>query len=223
MALPGVNEGAKQALVEELARGVRPLARNWAIAGTAAMAAVRKRLPHGASNRFLSDPGAFRRGFDPLGLVSFVNELRRVARAESLNKEIDAIVEGWDIDLSRPMQPTDPRRIAVAENTGYLALTKGGGNCQYQSGATFLVLKAAGVRPVDVIYIYTRGGSPRHATCVIGIQDGFPNPCEPEISRWQPSAVVADTWETDRTEPVAALAQRYPPSEHRFYSFARFA
>jgi len=58
---------------------------------------------------------------------------------------------------------------------------------------------------------------------VIGIQDGFPNPCEPEISRWQPSAVVADTWETDRTEPVAALAQRYPPSEHRFCSFARFA
>ncbi|MBX6375492.1 MAG: hypothetical protein IRZ13_14830 [Acetobacteraceae bacterium] len=45
------------------------------------------------------------------------------------------------------MQPTDPRRIAVAENTGYLALTRGGGNCQYQSGATFLVLKAAEVRP----------------------------------------------------------------------------
>jgi hypothetical protein len=222
MALPGVNERAKRALVEELARGVRPLAGNWPIAGSAAMAAVRKRLPHGASNRFMSDPGAFNRGFDPLGLVTFASELRRVVRAESLNLEIDTIAEGWNIDLSRPMQPTDPRRITVAENTGYLALTKGGANCQYQAGATFLILKAAGVRPVDVIYIYSQSGKARHATCVIGIQDGFPNPCEPEISRWQPKAVVADTWETDRTESVKDLVKRYPPHEHRFYSFARF-
>lgn len=223
MALPGVDEGAKRALVAELVRGVQPLARNWAIAGSAAMAAVRKRMPLGAGNRFMSDPGAFRGGFDPLGLVTFASELRRVVRSELANREIDALLDSWNIDLNDTTRPTDPKRILVAENTGYLALTQGGGNCQYQAAATFLVLKAAGVRPVDVIYIFTRNGTPRHAVCVIGIQDGFPNPCEPEIARWQPSAVVADTWETDHTEPVSALAARYPAHAHRFLSFARFA
>jgi hypothetical protein len=223
MALPGINEHHKQTLARELARGVAPLAGNWPLAGTAAMVAVRKRMPYGASNRFLSDPGAFRQGLDPLGLGSFVGELKRVFQAVSVNMDIDKIADGWNIDLNQPMMPWDPIRIAIAEDTGYLALTKGGGNCQYQAGATFLVLRAAGVKPVDVIWIFTRSGKPRHATCVIGIQDGFPNPRVPEFARWQPTAVIADTWEHDRSEPVQALAERYAPHEHQFISFARHA
>ncbi|WP_159346428.1 hypothetical protein [Roseomonas harenae] len=223
MALAGINEQEMRAIARDLARNVAPLAGNWMLAGSAAMAAVRRRMPHGASNRFLSDPGAFKQGFDPLGLGSLVKEVSRVLDARSANSAIDSILDSWKIDLSNPMKPWDPIRVEMTEATGYLALTKGGGNCQYQAAATFLVLKAAGVKPVDVIWIFTRSGSPKHAACVIGIHDGFRNPCEPEVAGWRPTAVTADTWEHDRSEPASVLAERYSPHEHRFYSFARHA
>ncbi|WP_426957952.1 hypothetical protein [Muricoccus radiodurans] len=226
MALPGINEHRKQALARDLAARVSGLAGNWMLAGTAAMSAVRQRLPHGASNRFMSDPGAFKKDDDALGLGSFTGEIKRACAALAANRAIDAVMDRWDVGNIGGQASTNPLRIEMVEGMGYLALTHGGGNCQYQAGATFLALRAAGVRPLDVIYIFSRNSifgddKPRHASVVIGIQGGFRNQNEPEVAGWQPRAVAADTWELDRSEPASALADRYSPAEHRFISFAR--
>ncbi|MBX6370577.1 MAG: hypothetical protein IRZ04_21620, partial [Rhodospirillales bacterium] len=146
----------------------------------------------------------------------------RVLDAFTKTREIDKTLESWNLDLSRTSGCTDPARLAAAAGMGELAITKGAGNCQYQGAATFEVLKAAGVRPLDLIYVFTRNDSPRHAVTVIGIPKvGAQN--EPPYALWRDVAVLADTWETEMSEPAVELGKRYSPADHRFISFARVA
>lgn len=220
MSIPTYSEGRR--IIEELARPIRPAARNWPIAGTQAVIAVKKRMPLGATNRFMQDRSAWAKGPDPLGLVTFGREVGRVLDAFTKTREIDKTLESWNLDLSRTSGCTDPARLAAAAGMGELAITKGAGNCQYQGAATFEVLKAAGVRPLDLIYVFTRNDSPRHAVTVIGIPKvGAQN--EPPYALWRDVAVLADTWETEMSEPAVELGKRYSPADHRFISFARVA
>ncbi|WP_376098626.1 hypothetical protein ACE7GA_08990 [Roseomonas sp. CCTCC AB2023176] len=223
------DEAKVRATARELAANIYAVKNHWPIAATAAMSAVRRRLPLGACNRFMSDQSAFAGGGGMLGLSAFAGEVKRVFASRAANVEIDEAVDAWGIPESVISQGncTDPIRTEMAEAMGYLAIKLGGGNCQYQAGATYMALREAGVAPIDLIMIFRRGGtftseSRRHATVVIGIQSGFPNQRQPEFSRWQPNAVVADTWETDRSEAPAELAARYPVADHIFLSFARW-
>jgi hypothetical protein len=218
MSVPIYSEGRKA--IEELARTIRPAARNWPIAATQAILAVKRKMPFGATNRFMQDRSAWAKGPDPLGLATFGNEVSRVFGALSRTRAIDATLDSWNLDLSKTSGCMDRTRVAAAAGMGELAITKGGGNCQYQGAATFEVLKAAGVRPLDLIYIFTRSDSRRHAVTVIGIPK-VERQNEPPYALWRDCAVLADTWETEMSEPAIELGKRYVPSDHRFISFAR--
>lgn len=233
MATKGIDEAKKKALARELAANVRGVAKCWPIAGTAAMKAVKQRMPLGASNRFMLDDAPCT-GSDPLGLGATLYELKRHRAAGVATRAVDDAIDrcAFDGAAVNGARHTDPIRIELVEATGYFAMMYGGGNCQYQAGATFMALREAGVGPIDLIYIFRRSGyfgtsvgmgDAEHATVVIGIQEGFPRPQEPDFTRWQPTAVVADTWETDRSESVPALAKRYPLADYRFISYARAA
>jgi hypothetical protein len=218
MSVPTYSAGRRT--IEELARTIRPAARNWPIAATQAILAVKRKMPMGATNRFMQDRSAWVKGPDPLGLATFGKEVSRVLDSFSRTREIDKALESWNLDLAKTKGCTDPARIAAASGMGELAIMKGAGNCQYQGAATVEVLKAAGVRPLDLIYIFTRSDNPRHAVTVIGIPKvEWQN--EPSYAAWRDCAVLADTWETEMSEPAIELGKRYAPSDHRFIFRAR--
>jgi hypothetical protein len=218
MAIPTYPEGRK--MIEALGRALRPAAQNWPIVATQAIVAVKRKMPFGATNRFMQDRSSWVKGSDPLGLATFGKEVERVFGSLSRTREIDKTLDSWNLDLSKTGGCTDPQRLAAAAGMGELAVTKGAGNCQYQGAATFEVLKVAGVRPLDLIYIFRGEGSPRHAVTVIGIPK-LERQTEPPYALWRDCAVLADTWETEMSEPAVALGKRYAPAEHRFISFAR--
>jgi hypothetical protein len=229
----GVEEGDIRELALELAFDVAPVAADWMAAATRALVVVKDHMPWGAANRpsdLVPDWETLLAGSlvaGPLlpGLVgsNAVVQALRVIESGRRNRSIDDKAFAWGAPDAGTTSPADPARIQVAETLGYLALQEGAGNCQYQASAVFLVLNAAGVSPVDLIYVFGRDGKPVHGLCVIGIPRGLANPRYPDPAAWARTAVLADPWQNEHGEPASSLLQRYPPATHVYQSYARNA
>jgi hypothetical protein len=228
-----------------MAAPIRPLAGNPALAGTMAIRATRAVIRHGASNRFSpwaedrwggQDPRRNPRladwdwpeepPADPFGLSTIGREVSRWTKSLHATWAVDEAVGALDYDEAHAMtlSNTDTYRLDHVDEVGYPALINHGGNCGYLASACFAVLRAAGVRSIDMILILPNSG-PRsfrnHTTCVIGIPDGVRNPKEPDYAAWRDKALLADVWVDNETVPAAKLAERWPKDTYRYLSYAR--
>ncbi len=131
-----------------------------------------------------------------------------------------------------PAIPVDPPTLAMTFriNDGPLAGREGRKVTSRQirerlfREACFAVLRAAGVRPLDLILILPQSG-PRsfrnHTVVVLGIPDGMPNQKEPDYEKWREKATLADIWVDNEAVPASKLAERWPRPTYRYLSYAR--
>lgn len=230
----GVSEVDLQEFASRLAFDVKPCATNWTEAATRAIVAVKREIVWGASNRpadlvpdwrMMVAAGVMTAGAGLLsaGLAHVIIDRLRAMESLRRNWRIDDRAAAWGQPDAGTDSPCEPARIQIAETLGYLAMKEGAGNCQYQASAVFLVLNAAGVTPVDLVYVFRRDHTPVHGLCIIGIPRRLPDPNFPDPAAWGTRAVLADPWQNELGEPASSLLKRYPPAGHIFQSYARNA